>query len=590
MPRFSLRSLILVQLLVACLIAVWLHRKPWRPFATLGGASSKASSVAFTPDGSRLVVCDKNGASIWDWQAEKRLATFEGLDWKSPKMRFSRDGRTMLAFVSESDAVDSPLTVGVWNTATGRRLSWIDAGESVLLAVSIHPDGDRVFIVCNDGTVRCLDLQTGRMLHARSFSYDSFGWTMVSADGRYVGQTRRRDYTTIYDLATDGAQAAASVNGYPVFSPDGSMVAVLSHGAMEIYDARTLSKMSTIDLRCCADGGSIAWSADGKMIGLVAEEYSTIFDVSSGECVSHVECEGLLTDWPGGDDPDVCHTGYVAHIIGAAIAPGGKAIAICGGMGPALLLRERRPEEWWGIAWLPEFWASVVLWVLALASIRSDEFRGSGSDRKLTGSGVVASRRDGRRQATFAGEIIARAIASAAVGVMLIFVGFFSFVLTPDVAVPVLVAFFGIAVAAQVATARRGKLLPILAGMVAITVTVVLLLPQPGFDMEVMLIVLIAAIGLMEGLHDRSLTEAYLGLFGGAVTGLLLAYVPDFLDIGSSGIGIGLLVVWNFFFANLGIAVSLQLGRMLRGWGGISRLRRHRAALRRARLRPAVAR
>jgi hypothetical protein len=29
----------------------------------------------------------------------------------------------------------------------------------------------------------------------------------------------------------------------------------------------------------------------------------------------------------------------------------------------------RRPERWWGIAWLPEFWLTLILAVLLLANV-----------------------------------------------------------------------------------------------------------------------------------------------------------------------------------------------------------------------------
>ena len=40
--------------------------------------------------------------------------------------------------------------------------------------------------------------------------------------------------------------------------------------------------------------------------------------------------------------------------------------------GQAEVYHRRRPEYWWGVAWLPEFWLTVVLDVGLVFSLRSD--------------------------------------------------------------------------------------------------------------------------------------------------------------------------------------------------------------------------
>ncbi len=47
-----------------------------------------------------------------------------------------------------------------------------------------------------------------------------------------------------------------------------------------------------------------------------------------------------------------------------------------------LVYRRRRPEWWWGVAWLPEFWLTLVLGVGLLWSLWRDQrrFRASGAE------------------------------------------------------------------------------------------------------------------------------------------------------------------------------------------------------------------
>jgi WD40 repeat protein len=51
--------------------------------------------------------------------------------------------------------------------------------------------------------------------------------------------------------------------------------------------------------------------------------------------------------------------GVLAYGGRAAFSPDGRAIVVGGPPSPRILCA-RRPEYWWGVAWLPEFWATLL--------------------------------------------------------------------------------------------------------------------------------------------------------------------------------------------------------------------------------------
>ena len=53
--------------------------------------------------------------------------------------------------------------------------------------------------------------------------------------------------------------------------------------------------------------------------------------------------------------------GHSLPVVSAAYSPDGKHIVTASVDKTARLYRRRRPEYWWGVAWLPEFWLMIVL-------------------------------------------------------------------------------------------------------------------------------------------------------------------------------------------------------------------------------------
>ena len=79
LPRFSLRSLILLIVLISSGTGLWYRWEPWRPGLVLEGHSASVNFAAFSPDGKRIVTASGDTtARVWDAAGGKSLAVLSG--------------------------------------------------------------------------------------------------------------------------------------------------------------------------------------------------------------------------------------------------------------------------------------------------------------------------------------------------------------------------------------------------------------------------------------------------------------------------------------------------------------------------------
>jgi len=64
--------------------------------------------------------------------------------------------------------------------------------------------------------------------------------------------------------------------------------------------------------------------------------------------------------------------GHSGNVLSAMFSPDGERIVTASDDKTARVWKRRRPEYWWGVAWLPEFWVTLILGVALLWSLRRD--------------------------------------------------------------------------------------------------------------------------------------------------------------------------------------------------------------------------
>jgi len=283
---------------------------------TLTGHEGVVSSVAFSPDGRRLVSVSNDGMAvgtvkIWDGATGKELFALKGHDAAVSNVAFSPDGRRMawgvedrtvrvcdsatgkelFALKGHAEAVNnvafSPdgkrlatgsydgMAVGavkVWDGATGKELSSPRGHTGGVSGVTFSPDGSRLASASYDGTVRIFDSATGEELFALKGHAEAVYSVAFSPDGSRLATGSSDSTVKIWDSVTGKELLALmghieAVNNV-VFSPDGKRLAsrssdVFSFGAVKVWDSATGKELFSPSGHAAGTSG-VAFSPDGS--------------------------------------------------------------------------------------------------------------------------------------------------------------------------------------------------------------------------------------------------------------------------------------------------------------------------------------
>jgi DNA-binding beta-propeller fold protein YncE len=253
---------------------------------TFTGHSKGISSVAFSPDGSRVLSgSGDNTVRLWDAATGALIHAFEGHSNGVNSVAYSPDGSRLL-----SGSYDK--TLKLWDAATGRLLRTFEGHTAQVDAVGFAPDGGRVVSGSWDKTLKLWDAGTGSLL--RTFQGHSGGiWPVAfSPDGSRLVSGSLDDTLKVWETATakllrtiehisgtyyGGVRAVA-------FSPDGSRV--LSAGSddtLKIWDTATGTLLRALSGHS-GHIDSVAFSHNGRRI-VSASSDSTVrlWDASTGE-------------------------------------------------------------------------------------------------------------------------------------------------------------------------------------------------------------------------------------------------------------------------------------------------------------------
>ena len=294
---------------------------------TLHGHAGPINSVAFSPDGSKIVTSSWDmTVKIWDVKSGDELRTMLGHTDKVLHADFSSDGR-LIATAGNAGAIRvwdadtgtllrtlrghtgavqrihfSPIAsqlvsagndglVKIWDAATDADSQRIRLTDALATHVSYSPDGRKIAASSVDGTMRVLDAITGQAivsLHGHSLRV----WTLAfSADGRRLASASEDKTAKIWDAATGKEQLSLEGHGKWVqcvaFSPDGLRVATASGDlTAKMWDARTGREL----VSCVGHEGrvwSVAFSPDGRHLVTAAGDNTVrVWESDTGTMVA----------------------------------------------------------------------------------------------------------------------------------------------------------------------------------------------------------------------------------------------------------------------------------------------------------------
>ena len=342
-PRYSLRTLAIFLMLVTSGMGLWWRWGPcWVVEEILEAPPLWAAEVdpRVSPDGKlRVRESDDGSLHIEDTRTRERIVTLEEC---RPAGRCAKArGRKAFAWAPDGDTLvitwlgDSwpqPLVgldypdphtpaacSGMWDAETGNRIARFDlkANDSAAIVIGSpsttrrfvcaewSPDGGRL-ITSSRGTVRIRDGKTGDLIHVLKGHNTEICTAEFSPDGRRIVSAGQLCTTRVWSAET------------------GECLLSLDPGTP--MDVASLPEYHCAKFSPC--GRRIITSGNYMFARVRDTKTGTILDVL--DCGQQASCP-------------------------ATYCPDGKCIAT-GGYNGATVYRRRRPEWWWGIFWLWEFW------------------------------------------------------------------------------------------------------------------------------------------------------------------------------------------------------------------------------------------
>jgi WD40 repeat protein/DNA-binding SARP family transcriptional activator len=243
------------------------------------------ANVAWSPDGRLLATggtaggTEQHDAILWDAATGKVVHRLSGHTGDVSSVAFSPDGSRLVTSADDARAI-------IWSTRTGQRLQTVPGLEGYAGA-SFSPDGRLVAIGgWAAPLIRIADARTGdRVRTIRDERAEFLISPSFSPDGTRVTAGSGEDLL-VYDVATGRRVLTiphAGAEGGVVYSPDGRRLATsCCNASPTIKDARTGDKLLTLDGHAGEVIG-VAWSADGTLLATGGTDGTArVWDARSG--------------------------------------------------------------------------------------------------------------------------------------------------------------------------------------------------------------------------------------------------------------------------------------------------------------------
>jgi WD40 repeat protein/serine/threonine protein kinase len=235
---------------------------------TLRGHRADITSATFSPDGQRIVTgsWDKT-AKVWEAASGKELLTLQGHNAEVTSAAFSADGKRIV-----TGSVDK--TAKVWDAASGKELLTLKGHASLLWSVAFSPDGQRIVTGSGDQTARVWEADSGRELLTLLGHTDDVASVAFSPDGQRI--VTGSETAKVWDVASGKALLTLNGHNAPIdsvaFSPDGQRIVTGSGDrTAKVWDVASGKELLTLK----GHSGivfSVAFSPDGQRIATGSED------------------------------------------------------------------------------------------------------------------------------------------------------------------------------------------------------------------------------------------------------------------------------------------------------------------------------
>jgi WD40 repeat protein len=272
-----------------------------KELATLGGPTVPVDTVAFSPDGQRIVTASSGKAArVWDLTG-KPLATLAGHTGLISAVAFSPDGQRIVTGSWDK-------TARVWDL-TGKELATLNGHTAEVSAVAFSPDSQRIVTASVDGTARLWDL-TGTELAILIGHMSGITAVAFSPDGQRIVTASWDKTARVWDIINrqELAILTGHINGITAvaFSPDGQRIVTASlDSTARLWDL-TGKELATLTGHT-AEVFAVAFSPDGQRIMTASRDKTArVWDLTGKELATL--------------------TGHTAEVSVVAFSPDGQRI------------------------------------------------------------------------------------------------------------------------------------------------------------------------------------------------------------------------------------------------------------------------
>jgi WD40 repeat protein len=248
--------------------------------------------IAVSPDGTTLAAAAEDHTPlIIDLATGKDVFAAAGHPSAIRSIHYSADGKTVITRGDDG-------AVRRWDAATGK-----EAGRTVLpagdTAASLSGDG-RTFVTAERARlVHVWDTATGKEVGEFRGAGEGFYPPALSADGNAIALTDTRERVVrvcdhegkelrSFELPDappllPGMKAPVDPAKAPVFSPDGTLLAVRADTRMVVYSLATGRKVGRLSFRQGQAAGGVVFSADGRSLVMDHQDGTVgLWEVATG--------------------------------------------------------------------------------------------------------------------------------------------------------------------------------------------------------------------------------------------------------------------------------------------------------------------
>jgi WD40 repeat protein/tRNA A-37 threonylcarbamoyl transferase component Bud32 len=254
---------------------------------TLKGHTNLVSSVAFSPDGTRLASASADRTvKLWDVGTGQEIRTLKGHTQAVSSVAFSPDGHRL---ASGGQFSNEPGEVKVWDAATGQEIRTLLTGHTQpVTSVAFSPDGRRLASAGLEGTVKLWDAATGQEIRTLNGDTGSLNCVAFSPDGRRLASAGWAWLVKVWDAAT--GQEIHTLKGHTgitfsvAFSPDGTRLASASTDrTVKVWNAAT--GQETLTLKGHTEWvQSVVFSPDGTRLASASRDQTVkVWDAKTGQ-------------------------------------------------------------------------------------------------------------------------------------------------------------------------------------------------------------------------------------------------------------------------------------------------------------------